>query len=265
MATQIAILRLTREYKTIQESPIPFIETHPSARNIRLWPYVITGPPNTPYAGGQYFGYLTFPPNFHYAAPQIIMVTPSGRFLPLIRICTTFTDMHPEAWNPSWTVESILTAFLSYMTGDEFGAGTLHPVNHAAGRDNRPKYAKESKRWNSLVCGRFATDFPELHAANLKSEEFTEEELQQMHATAEARNLSDKLETENGDDTAKTAVSSQEALLDTSYESFVNEDWEKYGSMDPEDGDDEDGEYDNDNDNEMDHEPSDTQMQSEEK
>src|SRR5205085_10175874 len=185
MATQTAIMRLTREYKTIQKSPIPFIETHPSERNICLWPYVITGPPNTPYAAGQYFGYLGFPPNFPYAAPQIIMVTPSGRFVPHVRICTTFTDMHPEEWNPSWTVESILTAFLSYMTGDESGTGSLHPVNYAAGRAHRLKYAKESKRWNSLVCGRFARDFPELHAANLKSEKFTEEELEKMHAAAE--------------------------------------------------------------------------------
>jgi ubiquitin-conjugating enzyme E2 J2 len=248
MATQTAVMRLTRDYKAILKSPIPFIETHPLAADILVWPYVVTGPPNTPYVGGQYFGYLAFPADFPYSAPKIMMLTPSGRFAPRSSICTTFTNMHPEEWNPAWTVEGILTGFLSYMTGDEYGAGSYHPTTHREQYANRPKYAQESKRWNAMECDGFARNFPELHQANIKSENFTEDELKGIYNAIEKRKLQErKSETEKGNNTAVTAVSGLEEWSDTSYETFVNEDWEKYGSMeddyDPYEDDEDDEDY----------------------
>jgi len=56
MPPAAATKRLTREYQNISKNPPPYIVAHPSETNILEWHYIITGPPNTPYDGGQYWG-----------------------------------------------------------------------------------------------------------------------------------------------------------------------------------------------------------------
>jgi ubiquitin-conjugating enzyme E2 J2 len=239
MATPSHVLRLSRDYRAIQKSPVPYVDARPSPVNILSWSYLITGPPDTPYVGGQYYGHLLFPATFPYAAPSITMTTPSGRFNPNSTICTTFTSLHPEAWNPAWTVETILMGFLSFMTGKERGAGVIPNSTD----DDKREFASMSKRWNSLECiPFFAKDFPDAHAANLATEEFTE---------AERKILSK----ESDEDTTTLVASEQETLLDNSYESHMKEDWDKFGSME----DDFDYYEDEEDDNE-DHETSDAEI-----
>jgi ubiquitin-conjugating enzyme E2 J2 len=215
----------------IQKSPIPYIQTHPSPENIRNWSFIITGPPSTPYSDGQYYGQLKFPINFPYGAPKIRVLTPSARFIPGQYICTTFTSMHPEEWNPAWTVETILTGFLSFMTGKDEGF-----IGCTRGSDTeRIGNAKESKRWNSLKCEQFREAFADVHAVNVITETFTDSEREQLKAfEKECRKV-------------ECSKSAGETLLDTSYESHRNEDWEKFGSMEDDfdyyDGEEEEEEY----------------------
>ena len=61
MATKAAHKRLTREYQLISKNPPPYIVAHPSEQNILEWHYILTGPPETPYEGGQYWGMLPHP------------------------------------------------------------------------------------------------------------------------------------------------------------------------------------------------------------
>ena len=123
MATPGATKRLTKEYATISRSPPPYIIAHPSESNILEWHYIITGPPDTPYDGGQYWGTLMFPPNYPFAPPAIRMHTPSGRFQPSTRLCLSISDFHPKSFNPAWEVSTILTGLLSFMTGEEMTTG----------------------------------------------------------------------------------------------------------------------------------------------
>lgn len=245
MATQTSIIRLSRDYKAIQASPIPFIQAHPSPTNILHWSFIITGPPSTPYAKGQYYGNIVFPPNFPYAGPKIRVITPSGRFVPNHDICTTFTSMHPEEWNPAWTVETILTGFLSFMTSDsEYGAGCICPGN----QEDRLKKARESKKWNSLECSAFRKDFFEVHSDNVESEQFSEEDWKRLAVYEKERQRLEGL----GNSVVKDEGGvGREKLLDASYESYINEDWDKFGSMD-EDFDYYEGEEDEDYETEMD-------------
>ena len=193
---------------------------------------------------------------------MISMTTPSGRFERNQHICTTFTSLHPEEWNPAWTVETILTGFLSFMTGEEHGAGCRRDSE-----DERKRMAKESRRWNSLECVKFRVDFQEEHDANLKSETFTVLEREKIKATDEVV----KSETEG------ILEKKGDTMLDNSYESHVNEDWEQFGSMEEDDfyeeeeEEEEDEDEDEDEDEEMedeemeDYETSDTEMDDREK
>jgi ubiquitin-conjugating enzyme E2 J2 len=148
MATPAATKRLTKEYITISKSPPPYITAHPSETNILEWHYILTGPPETPYEGGQYWGTLMFPPDYPFAPPAIRMHTPSGRFQPSTRLCLSISDFHPKSFNPAWEVSTILTGLLSFMTGEEMTTGSVR-----ASEQERKLFARRTKWWNSTGGG----------------------------------------------------------------------------------------------------------------
>ncbi|KAK3203546.1 hypothetical protein GRF29_112g1611869 [Pseudopithomyces chartarum] len=149
MATPAATKRLTREYTTISKSPPPYIIAHPSEQNILEWHYILTGPPDTPYEGGQYWGTLMFPPDYPFAPPAIRMHTPSGRFQPSTRLCLSISDFHPKSFNPAWEVSTILTGLLSFMTSEEMTTGSVR-----ASEAERKLFAQRTRWWNSTGGGR---------------------------------------------------------------------------------------------------------------
>ena len=65
--------------------------------------------------GGYYHGKLVFPADFPFRPPSIYMITPSGRFQTNTRLCLSISDFHPDTWNPSWTVSTILMGLISFM------------------------------------------------------------------------------------------------------------------------------------------------------
>ncbi|KAJ8607498.1 hypothetical protein MRB53_040270 [Persea americana] len=67
MATRAAHKRLTKEYANLQANPVQYITAHPSEDNILVWHYILTGPEDTPYTGGQYWGTLVFPSDYPFA------------------------------------------------------------------------------------------------------------------------------------------------------------------------------------------------------
>lgn len=163
MASLQAQKRLTREYKTIQQNPPPFITARPNEHNILEWHYIITGPPGTEYEGGQYHGTLTFQKDYPFKPPAIRMVTPSGRFKTNTRLCLSMSDYHPDSWNPAWSVSTILTGLLSFMTSNESTTGSLETTAEV-----KRRLAKNSKQWNISEDVKFVAVFPELIAENQK-------------------------------------------------------------------------------------------------
>lgn len=148
MATPAATKRLTKEYASISKSPPPYIIAHPSEKNILEWHYILTGPPDTPYEGGQYWGTLMFPPDYPFAPPAIRMHTPSGRFQPSTRLCLSISDFHPKSFNPAWEVSTILTGLLSFMTSEEMTTGSVRASEH-----ERKLFAQRTRWWNSTGGG----------------------------------------------------------------------------------------------------------------
>ncbi|KAK7964500.1 ubiquitin-conjugating enzyme [Apiospora saccharicola] len=163
MASKAAHKRLTREYNNILE-----------------WHYIITGPEETPYYGGQYWGTLIFPSNYPFAPPAIRMHTPSGRFQPSTRLCLSISDFHPKSFNPAWEVSTILVALLSFMTSEEMTTGSVSSTER-----ERKFLAARSRWWNSTSGGsqkgagkgnvkagdggaKFRAEWPEVDKENLK-------------------------------------------------------------------------------------------------
>lgn len=145
MASIGAIKRLTREYATLQQTPVEYIVAHPSESNILEWHYILTGPPNTPYAGGQYWGILTFPPDYPFNPPGIRMLTPSGRFQTNTRLCLSISDFHPKSFNPAWSVSTILVGLMSFMTSEEMTTGSIRAS------ESERKLLAQMSRWNNCT------------------------------------------------------------------------------------------------------------------
>jgi len=148
MATRGAHKRLAREYQNISVNPPPYITAHPSENNILEWHYILTGPPNTPYTDGQYWGTLVFPPDYPFAPPAIRMHTPSGRFQTSTRLCLSISDFHPKSFNPAWEVSTILLGLQSFMNSDEMTTGSIGGTE-----TERKVFASKSRWWNSTGGG----------------------------------------------------------------------------------------------------------------
>ncbi|KAF2487527.1 ubiquitin-conjugating enzyme E2 6 [Neohortaea acidophila] len=148
MATPAAHKRLTREYAMLEANPTQYITAHPSETNILEWHYILTGPPSTPYEGGQYWGTLVFPSDYPFKPPAIRMHTPSGRFRCSERLCLSISDFHPKSFNPAWSVSTILLGVLSFMSSEEITTGSI-----VASEAERKVHAARTRWWNSTGGG----------------------------------------------------------------------------------------------------------------
>lgn len=146
----------------MEADPPPFVWGRPDEKNILNWHYIVRGPPDTPYAGGEYHGMIMFPPEYPFKPPGIKMLTPSGRFVPDKKICFSMSDYHPGTWNPAWSVATILTGLLSFMLTEEMTTGS-----ESATWDNRVQRAKLSHAWNTKQK-RFRDAFPEYSLPEMK-------------------------------------------------------------------------------------------------
>ncbi|KAH8271176.1 hypothetical protein KR018_000808 [Drosophila ironensis] len=110
-----AVSRMKQDYMRLKRDPLPYITAEPLPNNILEWHYCVKGPEDSPYYGGYYHGTLLFPREFPFKPPSIYMLTPNGRFKINTRLCLSISDFHPDTWNPTWCVGTILTGLLSFM------------------------------------------------------------------------------------------------------------------------------------------------------
>lgn len=157
MGERAALTRLRREYANIQSEKIPHIIARPTEKSILVWHYVLHDLTEVPYMGGVYWGKLVFPKEYPLKPPAIYMLTPSGRFETNTRLCLSMSDFHPESWNPSWRIESILVGLISFML-DATEPRTTGGVFCSVAK--RREYAKASFDFNR-GCADFRELFPE--------------------------------------------------------------------------------------------------------
>jgi ubiquitin-conjugating enzyme E2 J2 len=53
------------------------------------------------------------------------MLTPSGRFEVNKKICMSYSDFHPELWNPLWGVATIVIGTISFMMTEDITYGGI--------------------------------------------------------------------------------------------------------------------------------------------
>ena len=153
------IKRLQTELKNFKLNPSTNVDASPSEDDILKWYYIIDGPVDTPYEGGEYYGYVTFPKEYPFKAPHIAMSTPNGRFETNSNICMSMTAWHPESWQPSWQCATILQGLASFMAEESSAVATIKKT-----KKERETFAKNSREWNLKNFKQFANLFPERYA-----------------------------------------------------------------------------------------------------
>ena len=144
-----AAKRIQRELTDFKMSPPPFVpKMAVDEVNMRHLYFLIEGPSDSPYIGGEYVLRVELPNDYPMSAPVLRMLTPSGRFEVDKAICTTFTHFHPESWSPTYNFTNILVSFVSFMLETQGQGMALSIGGTFATEDAKKEFALASKKWN---------------------------------------------------------------------------------------------------------------------
>lgn len=162
-----AVKRLMREVQELHEATEEYC-AHPVDDNIFEWHFTVQGPPSTDFEGGVYHGRILLPPEYPMKPPNIILLTPNGRFEINKKICLSISGHHPESWQPSWSIRTALLALIAFMPTP--GHGTIGSLDYST--EERQKLAKKSLNWQCDTCGKVVN----LLSKNTVKKPVTEEE-----------------------------------------------------------------------------------------
>ncbi|CAL8071374.1 unnamed protein product [Calicophoron daubneyi] len=165
-----AVKRLLKEAQELAE-PTELFYARPLEDNLFEWHFTIRGPEDTEFAGGIYHGRILLPSEYPMKPPNIVLLTPNGRFETHRKICLSISGYHPESWRPSWSVRTALLAIIGFMP--THGAGAIGSLDQPA--DERRALARRSQSYVCETCGPIAGHLRPLTAA---SRSFSEEAVQ---------------------------------------------------------------------------------------
>lgn len=143
------VKRLMREACELAEPTEEYFAT-PLEDNLFEWHFTVRGPPTTEFEGGLYHGRILLPSEYPMQPPNIILLTPNGRFEVNKKICLSISGHHPESWQPSWSIRTALLALIAFMPTS--AAGTIGSLEYT--KEERQILAKKSINWECTVCGK---------------------------------------------------------------------------------------------------------------
>lgn len=109
--------RISKEHRVLQNEPLETCSAKPSSdENLHHWTGTITGPPNTPYAGGVFHLDITFPENYPRAGWQVTMTTPI--FHPNVSEQgeTRLAELDERQWCPAFTIQTLLISLQAMLS-----------------------------------------------------------------------------------------------------------------------------------------------------
>lgn len=154
MASKPSTRRLKREFRDLEKDPSSDFAAYPLKDNLFEWHFTLKGPVDTAFDGGLYHGKIVLPSEYPFKPPNIIMLTPSGRFEVGKKICLSMTGFHPEQWQPSWNIRTICKALISMF--EEKAKGAIAGID--VPKDQRRQLARKSRNWHCSICGQKVID-----------------------------------------------------------------------------------------------------------
>eukprot|EP00026_Physarum_polycephalum_P002938 Phypoly_transcript_02947.p2 GENE.Phypoly_transcript_02947~~Phypoly_transcript_02947.p2 ORF type:complete len:334 (+),score=71.36 Phypoly_transcript_02947:1560-2561(+) len=149
-----AVKRILREVKEMEAEPSDQYHANPLEDNIFEWHFTIRGPKDTEFEGGLYHGRIILPPEYPFKPPNIVLLNESGRFEVGTKICLSISSYHPEHWQPSWTIKTMLVALISFLPSK--GDGAIGAIDMPA--KDRKDLALKTPSFFCNKCGKRMCD-----------------------------------------------------------------------------------------------------------
>ncbi|KAF1324092.1 Ubiquitin-conjugating enzyme, partial [Globisporangium splendens] len=162
-----AIKRIQGDVREMMTNPSDQYVAAPLESNMFDWHFTLRGPRDTEFEGGIYHGRILLPSDYPFKPPNIMLLTPNGRFEVRKKICLSISAHHPEEWQPAWGVRLILEALISFMPTK--GEGAIGALDFPP--EERKRLAQQSVTYKCDTCGCIADLLPELQQHDDASEE----------------------------------------------------------------------------------------------
>ncbi|GLD92642.1 hypothetical protein PINS_up001221 [Pythium insidiosum] len=196
-----AIKRIQGDVREMMKDPSDQYYAAPLDDNIFDWHFTLRGPRDTEFEGGIYHGRILLPADYPFKPPNIMLLTPNGRFEVKKKICLSISAYHPEEWQPAWGIRLILEALISFMPTK--GEGAIGALDYPP--QERRRLAKLSCDFKCELCGRVADLLPELKSDQTQEKQPSKyaDQIAQLHmhslepADAKPSSASDTIETES--------------------------------------------------------------------
>uniref|UniRef100_A0A8D8R3Q5 Ubiquitin-conjugating enzyme E2 J1 n=2 Tax=Cacopsylla melanoneura TaxID=428564 RepID=A0A8D8R3Q5_9HEMI len=199
------VKRLMREANELRESTEEY-SAHPLEDNLFEWHFSIRGPPDSEFEGGIYHGRIILPNEYPMKPPNIILLTPNGRFEINTKICLSISGHHPETWQPSWSIRTALLALIAFMPTP--GSGTAGSLDYTP--EERKVLARKSQQWSCSLCGK-----PQLKDASEINNAPKPEDEEQTQSSTETENIVRDSFTDDSQPINSPEVSSNSGIAST--------------------------------------------------
>ncbi|XP_071552477.1 ubiquitin-conjugating enzyme E2 J1-like [Panulirus ornatus] len=176
-----AVKRLFREAKELHEAAEEYF-AQPLDDNLFEWHFTVRGPADSEFDGGVYHGRIIMPADYPMKPPNIIFLTPNGRFETSKKICLSISGHHPETWQPSWSIRTALLAIIGFMPTP--ANGTIGSLDYTA--SERAKLAKKSLEYQCPQCGCVSALLKERTSDNKELQEEAREVMGKVTVTVKA-------------------------------------------------------------------------------
>jgi len=187
MSKSPSLRRIQADIRELAIDPSDRYHAAPLENDMFEWHFTIRGADSTDFEGGIYHGRILLPAEYPFKPPNIMFLTPSGRFETNTKVCLSFSAFHPELWQPAWGIRLILEALISFLPTK--GDGAIGALDWTS--KERKRLAKESVNFVCPQCGSTAHIMKALdkqverHALNKKKCSGTgnrfQSEIEQLH------------------------------------------------------------------------------------
>lgn len=137
-----------QEAKELATEPCYEYEAHPLEDNLFEWHFTVRGPGDTEFEGGIYHGRILLPAEYPFKPPELIFLTPNGRFELNTKVCLSVTKHHEDMWQPAWGIRTVILALMGFFPTEARGA--IGGLDYT--KEERRAFAKQSKNWTCSVC-----------------------------------------------------------------------------------------------------------------
>lgn len=190
MSKSPSLRRIQADIRELTMNPSDRYHAAPLENDMFEWHFTIRGADGTDFEDGVYHGRILLPADYPFKPPNIVFLTPSGRFETNIKVCLSFSAYHPELWQPAWGIRLILEALISFLPTKADGAiGALDWTS-----EERRKLAKKSVEFSCSNCGNCAMILKKIEGSMNRFKRYNDEnsvcmfrkEISKLHAFQEA-------------------------------------------------------------------------------